>query len=54
MKGYKDGLHGFLISTFTAVIVLIMHAKAWELQKNRRRGRLTTAETADDMVYDRF
>jgi len=48
LKGYKDGVHGFLISVFTGMIVFIMHVKAWELQKNRRRGHLAGTETTEE------
>jgi len=45
MKGYKEGVHGFLVSLFTAMAVTIIHAKAWEIQQNRQRKHVV-AEAA--------
>ena len=37
MGGYRDGVHGFIISLFTGLASTIMHVKAWEIQQRRRR-----------------
>ena len=42
MKGYKDGVHGFIISLFTALAVMFMHVKAWQIQETRRRKHMVS------------
>jgi len=32
-KGYKDGFHGFLLSVFSAMYIMILYAKIWEYQQ---------------------
>ncbi|HVO72526.1 MAG TPA: glycosyltransferase family 2 protein [Ignavibacteriaceae bacterium] len=34
LKGYKDGMYGFLISIFNSLTTLLVYSKTWELQKN--------------------
>lgn len=44
MKGYKDGVHGFIISLFTAIALMVMHVKAWHIQEQRRRGHMVSSD----------
>lgn len=44
MKGYQDGVHGFIISLFTAIAVMVMHVKAWHIQEMRRRGHTVSSD----------
>lgn len=44
MKGYKDGVRGFIISLFTAIALMLMHAKAWHIQEMRRRRHMVSTD----------
>lgn len=35
LKGYKDGMHGLLISFLNGLTTILNYAKLWELQKNK-------------------
>lgn len=37
LKGYKDGMHGLLISFLNGLTTILNYAKLWELQKNKPR-----------------
>ncbi|MFA6598488.1 MAG: glycosyltransferase family 2 protein [Ignavibacteriaceae bacterium] len=37
LKGYKDGMHGLLISFLNGLTTILNYAKLWELQKNKSR-----------------
>lgn len=37
LKGYKDGMHGLLISSLNGLTTILNYAKLWELQKNKPR-----------------
>jgi glycosyltransferase involved in cell wall biosynthesis len=36
LKGYKDGMHGLLISFLNGLTTILNYAKLWELQKNKQ------------------
>jgi len=38
LKGYKDGMHGLLISFLNGLTTILNYAKLWELQKNKSKG----------------
>jgi len=38
LKGYKDGMHGLLISFLNGLTTILNYAKLWELQKNKARN----------------
>ncbi|MDP3682459.1 MAG: glycosyltransferase family 2 protein, partial [Ignavibacteria bacterium] len=37
LKGYKDGMHGLLISFLNGLTTILNYAKLWELQRNKPR-----------------
>jgi len=37
-KGFKDGIHGFLVSTINMSTNLLTYIKIWEKQRNKRTG----------------
>ena len=37
-KGYKDGMHGFLLSVYSALYTLLLYAKVWEYQFRKAKG----------------
>ena len=37
-KGYKDGMHGFLLSVYSALYTLLLYAKIWEYYLRRAEG----------------
>jgi len=37
LKGYKDGMHGLLISFLNGLTTILNYAKLWELQKKNQR-----------------
>lgn len=39
-KGYRDGMHGFLLSVYSALYTLLLYAKVWEYQFRRSKGEL--------------
>jgi len=40
-KGYKDGLHGFILAGLGAIYTLALYAKVWEYQLRQREGKGT-------------
>ena len=38
-KGYKDGMHGFILAFYSALYTLLMYAKAWEYQFRVNEGK---------------
>jgi glycosyltransferase involved in cell wall biosynthesis len=40
-KGYKDGFHGFVLALLDATYTLLLYAKLWEYQMQRKEGRGT-------------
>lgn len=36
LKGYKDSMHGFLVSAINSLTTLQMYTKIWELKKNQK------------------
>jgi (heptosyl)LPS beta-1,4-glucosyltransferase len=39
-KGYKDGMHGFFLSVFSALYTLLLYAKIWEYFLRRAEGTM--------------
>jgi hypothetical protein len=37
-KGYKDGFHGFVLAMLDATYTLLLYAKLWEYQMQRKEG----------------
>jgi hypothetical protein len=35
LKGYKDGMHGFLLALVTAMVKMALYMKIWEMQNNK-------------------
>ncbi|MGE5860121.1 MAG: glycosyltransferase family 2 protein [Ignavibacteria bacterium] len=44
LKGYKDGIYGFLISMFNSFTTMLVYSKTWELQKNSSLNEKNLAE----------
>lgn len=40
LKGYKDGMHGFLISIFNSLTTLLHYSKLWEIKYNNKTNQL--------------
>lgn len=38
-KGYRDGMHGFLVAVYSALYTLLLYAKTWEYQWRLREGK---------------
>jgi len=38
-KGYKDGMHGFLLAVYSALYTLLVYAKTWEYQWRVKEGK---------------
>jgi glycosyltransferase involved in cell wall biosynthesis len=41
MKGYKDGIYGFIVSMFSGITTLMVYVKIWELQSTAYRDSET-------------
>ena len=37
LQGFRDGMHGFMISAFTGIMVFMRYAKLWEKQKKGKK-----------------
>jgi glycosyltransferase involved in cell wall biosynthesis len=37
LKGYKDGIYGFVISLFSGITTLLVYVKIWELQSSPKK-----------------
>jgi glycosyltransferase involved in cell wall biosynthesis len=48
-KGYKDGMHGFLLACYSALYTMLMYAKTWEYRYRREesKGILPPIRNAD-------
>jgi glycosyltransferase involved in cell wall biosynthesis len=40
-KGYRDGMHGFVLALLDAVYAMLLYAKLWEYGRARQEGRAT-------------
>jgi len=38
-KGYKDGMHGFLLAVYSALYTLLLYAKVWEYRMREKEGK---------------
>ena len=38
-KGYKDGMHGFILSVYSAFYTLLTYSKTWEYRRRRGEGK---------------
>jgi hypothetical protein len=38
-KGYKDGMHGFLLAVYSALYTLLLYSKTWEFEHRKREGK---------------
>ena len=53
-KGYKDGMHGFLLSAYSALYTLLLYGKLWEYQLRHKQGEtLPPITNADVILYRR-
>jgi len=41
LKGYRDGMHGLLISFLNGLTTILNYAKLWELQKKQTKEELS-------------
>ncbi len=54
LKGYNDGMYGFLLAYYSAFHALVIYAKSWEYQSTQRNGTDTppvSAETVAEAKY---
>ncbi len=40
-RGYRDGMHGFVLALLDATYAMLIHAKLWEYRRAQREGRPT-------------
>jgi (heptosyl)LPS beta-1,4-glucosyltransferase len=50
LKGYRDGLHGFLLAVYSSLYKLLVYAKCWEYQRALASGAELPPVSNDDLL----
>jgi glycosyltransferase involved in cell wall biosynthesis len=51
LKGYRDGIHGFLVAYYSGISVMVLSAKCWEYQSAHRTGDNVPPVTPEDVAH---
>ncbi|MBN1261570.1 MAG: glycosyltransferase family 2 protein [Anaerolineae bacterium] len=52
LRGYRDGMHGLILSTIFAYYIFVMYIRLWKLQRASRRERRTAAHSRRNTIHD--
>lgn len=50
LKGYRDGMHGFLLAVYSSLYKLLVYAKSWEYQAALRSGAELPPVSNEDLL----
>ena len=54
LQGYKDGIHGFLLSLYSALHVLVIYCKVWEYQQAQLSNSILPPVSSEDINRLKF